>query len=598
MMWNETRLGVVGVLVAALAGCGSSSSFDATDPASGPGELVGHADALNQRFEGGASPETAPRPGGSGDFQDCDDACRAYCAAQDFQNPIDKAICPALWGAGLDTLPFVETEACRRMFVDTRGRFPSYEELLESCLGRPVGDAALAYLSSEEFVLGGQRRYADVLGYNNVAVSVERIYDADKLVGKLHMGLLRYDEFVEVISAHPVFTRRLNDAGDRAEALFSMFVGRPPFANERADMAKLYALWNNGYHDHPAIGMRFPDAYIEHRCVGPDGRINESTAGACTSVLWGFNRVALLPDFRTIGGLTWSGNLTAEEWRLLQTPGRILGTWPEVWEHMVSEVLELYLGYDLGKYTPRVVKELVEYVLRHGGDVRAAHYAVLTSALYLQSSECSSSECEGSREALPWTFGPLKQAEAEQWIDSINYALHADAGVCDHRMPDPDALLDGSVRGHELVAVSRWRMVSGPRGTSVDRRYADLAQTLGGCPDNLTAGRFKAVSILNTATQEAFVADLCNPIGAEGRGVPGEVLLPGGLASNTALDEEVAVQVVAHQVGQFFARLPSEEEISMVEAAATRCVPKPCTAESFARGLCYSLLSSSEMLFY
>jgi hypothetical protein len=577
------------------AGCGQKIRYGEEQAASGPGELVGRSDALNLGFSGGPSPDFEPRDGGAGNPFDCDADCRAYCEGLPFENPIDRAICPALWGAGLDTRPVVPEEACRRLFIDTRGRFPSYWEIAEACLGRGLGETVTELLLSEDFVFEGQRRWADLLGYNNVAVSVERIYDADKLVGKLYSGLVRFDEFVEVVSAHPVFTRRLNDAADRAEALFTLFVGRPPFANERADMANLYSIWNNGYHDDPMLGERLPDAFVEHRCVGPDGSIDEDTAGTCTSVLWGFHRVILKPDFRAKDNLTWSGNLTPKEWAILQTPGKIIGAWPEVWEHMVSEVVRQYLGYDLAKYSPEVIKELVEYVLEHGGDIRAAHYAVLTSSLYLQSTDCGEGGCE--EDAPPWTFGPLKQTEAEQWVDSVSRLLGYEPGACDHRIPEPDELLE-SIGGYELVNDSRWTFRQGRNGQVVDRRYSDLVRTLGGCPDNLTSGRFKAVSILNTASQEAFVAELCNPLSNDGKGVPVEVLLPHGMSERTKLDEGVANEVLDYQVGQFLGRLPTDAEREMANESSNLCVPKPCTAGTFARGLCFSLLSSSEMLFY
>lgn len=590
-----------GLLLAALAlsipACGQKIKYGEEQVSSGPGELVGRSDALNTTFEGGEGVDVPPRSVSAAvDWQDCDAECRAHCDAQAFENPVDRAICPALWGAGLDTRPLVDTEACRRLFIDTSGLLPTYSDIAERCLGRDVGETVLSLIESDEFVFQNQRRWADLLGYNNVAVSVERIYDADKLVGKLYSGLVRYDEFVAVVSAHPVFTRRLNDAADRAEALFTLFVGRPPFANERADMANLYSIWNNGYHDDPLLGQRLPDAFVEHRCVNDDGSVDEDTAGTCTSVLWGFNRVILKPDFRAVENLTWSGNLTAKEWAVLQTPGKIIGSWPEVWEHMVSEVLNQYLGYNLAKYSPEVVKDLVEYVLRHGGDVRAAHYAVLTSSLYLQSSACEGDACD--EDAPPWTYGPLKQAEAEQWIDSVSKMVSREPGACDHRLPEPEELLDQSVAGFELVNDSRWELQKGRDGLRVDTRYSDLARTLGGCPDNLTSGRFKAVSILNTASQEAFVAELCNPLSTDGRGVPIAALLPEGMSPKAELDQGVARAVLEYQVGQFLSRQPSEAEWAMADSAASLCVPKPCTASTFGRGLCFALLSSSEMLFY
>lgn len=590
-LWLVPWLSVVVMLA-----CEQKQEFDPANPAAGPGQLVGRKTALNETFAGGVSADIEARSmEGNPDWQVCDAQCQSYCSEQQFENPVDEAMCPHLWGAGFDTLPIADAQACRRLYADLRGTFPTHDEIVAHCLGRSYSEVALSLIQGEDFVLQNQRRWADVLGYNNVAISIERIYDADGLVKKLYQGRLRYDEFVEVVSAHPVFVRRHDDASDRAEALFDTFVGRPPFDHERADMAKLYALWENGYHFHPDVGMSFPDAFIEHRCVDEEGKLDDDTAGRCTSVLWGFNRVVLYPDFRAIDNQTWTGNLTKKEWQLLQTPGRIIGAWPQTWEHAVSVVLEQYLGYDLSKSTPALVQKLVEYVLAHHGDIRAAHYAVVTSQIYLQSTECSDEECDPEVEVPEWTYGPMRQAEAELWVDSITAMTNEGFGACDHRLPLPEELLENSAMGYAVVQESRWSIND---QDEVDERYASLVRTLGGCPDNITAGRFKAVSILNTATQEAFVNGLCNPAMTAGEGMKAQVLLPEGIAKETALDADVARRIVDRQVRRFFGREPTPAELEMADTGATSCVPKPCDAETFARSACYALLSSSEMLFY
>ncbi len=587
------------LILLGLSGCKKEYEFVPQDPARGPGEMVGLSKALNTTFEGGASPDIQPRPvQGKPDWTTCDGECQTYCDNQPFDNPIDEAMCPFLWGAGLDTRPVDDEQACRRLYADLRGQFPSYEEIEANCLGRPIANVAEALIESDAFVFQNQRRWADTLRYNNIAVNLERIYDADILVGKLFSGLLRFDEFVEVISAHPVFVRRYDNSRDRAEALFNIFVGRPPYDDERADMAKLYGLWENGYFDHPELGIRLPDAFIEHRCIGDLGEIDEETSGECTSVMWGFNRVVLEPDHRAIDNQTWCEVLTEEEWKLLQTPGRILGTWPVVWEHAVEDVLQLYLGYDIGKSIPLVTQKLVEYVLRQSGDIRAAHYAVVTSQLYLQSTECAGTECSNQSDYPQWTYGPLRQADAEIWLDSVGNMVGSPQGACDHRLPAANQLMEDSPLGYEVVASSRWTLDLKSDDLEVDDRYANLAQTLGGCPDNEVSGRFKAVGILSTATQEAFVGELCNPAQVDDRGVPIGALLPPSMDSSQVLSVDLAQQVTEHQVRDFFSRKAVAAELEMAQVAAEACTPAPCDVETYARASCYALLSSSEMLFY
>gem|GEM_PF-478425 len=582
-----------------LSACSKEYKFVPQDPARGPGEVAGLSEVLNTTFGGGSSPDIQARATSDDpDWTVCNADCQAFCEAQPFDNPVDQAICPYLWGAGYDTRPVNDEEACRRLYADLRGEFPTYDQIEDRCLGRPVSNIAEELIESEAFVFQNQRRWADRLRYNNVAINLERIYDADILVGKLYRGLVRYDRFIEIVSAHPVLTRRYDNASDRVEALFNLFVGRPPFDNERADMAKLYTLWSNGYFDHPELGIRVPDAFIEHQCITELGEVDPDTSGACTSVMWGHNRVVLEPDYRAVENQTWYENLTPEEWELLQTPGRIVGTWPVVWEHAAERVLETYLGYDLSKNTPTVAQALVEYILGHGGDIRAAHYAVVTSQLYLQSTECAGTDCDDAKSHPPWTYGPFRQAEAELWIDSVGGVVGSPLGACDHRLPDANQLLEDSPIGYEVIAASRWTLDEDADDMRVDGRYASFAQTLGGCPDNQVSGRFKAVSILNTATQEAFVAELCNPSRIGRGGVEFNELVPKDVSERESLSADLAERIAEYQIRKFFSRKSVGAEREMARGAVEQCEPAPCDAETFSRVMCYALLSSSEMLFY
>jgi hypothetical protein len=128
--------------------------------------------------------------------------------------------------------------------------------------------------------------------------------------------------------------------------------------------------------------------------------------------------------------------------------------------------------------------------------------------------------------------------------------------------------------------------------------YRNLARTLGGCPENTVGGRFKTISILTTATQEGFVRKVCNPAMGQGAGAAIAKLLPDGVDPKRALDADLAMQIVDHQIGLFYGRDPTADEQKDAAQSADACSPKPCTAETFARPLCYAVLSSGEMLFY
>lgn len=571
--------------------------FDAADPGRGPADLLGARNPLNETYGAGYSDNATPAdvtPPQENQLPPCDESCRDYCQGLELQNPMDRAVCRGLWGLGLTTQPINRDEACRRLHADLLGVLPSKGEVDKTCGDRAYDDIVAELIADPRFVLNQQRHWADSLRYNNEAVSVERIYDADRLVGMLYEGRIAYDEFVAFISAHPVLTRRYDNAPDTVAALFELFLGRPPFDNERSDMARLYTLWGNGYYDHPTLGMRLPDAVVQFACLNENGEVDEERKGECTSILWGYKELILTPDYRTDvtrngGQEMWSGLLSADEWSKLQEPGRIIASQRGFWEYAAQSLLERYLGYDIATPVPEVLDALGTYLIEHNGDMRALHFAIATSQLYLQSNSGSTPT------AHRHTYGPLKQVQVETWIDSVKATTGYDLSQCDHRIPDPGRILDAqTVAALDLVDASRWHL----EDDGVREDYRDLARTLGGCPDNSVGGRFKTVSILTTATQEGFVARVCNPANEPNRGATITRLLPGNLSADKALSSDVAKQILTHQTKLFFGRNPRNDEVSSAQDAASQCAPKPCSAQTFARPLCYALLSSSEVLFY
>ena len=406
-----------------------------------------------------------------------------------------------------------------------------------------------------------------------------------------------WDLFASVAASHPVLVRRYDTGADRAEAAFRLFLHRPPYANERSDMGRLYSVWTNGYRDHSHLG-RVPDAYINYDCV-LNSDDQTADAGACTSVLWGYNKMTLDPDSRREQsgeqeGIMWSGYMSADEWETVQLPGRIMAEQTIFWEAAVDDVIQQYMGYDLGTELQDVRHELVKYLLDNQADIRSVHYAIATSIPYLQSSQ----GLEESGE-FRWTYGPLKQLGPEGWLDTIKRTTGVQLGTCDHRISNPEDFLDPESEmangwTFALVNNSRW-IIDSNRELVTD--YRSLAQTLGGCPSNETSGRFTTVSILNTAVQESYVAEVCDPA-LMGGGADISVLLPEGMDPSTALTTDTAKDVVTRQTRLFFGREPATYELSAVEGYADQCTPKPCTAESFARPACFALLSSAEMLFY
>ena len=581
--------------------------MDPRDPARGPGQLVGNGDPVSDgNFRGGADQMPVARDVRAPEEDaavDCPGACRAYCDGLALENPVNVGVCPVMWGVGLNSQPIERLEACRRLYADMLGRYPSGGEIDSVCTLPTWGDTVHALLASDEFALVNQRLWADKLLYNNRAVNFERAYDMDDLVGKTYKGLVAWDEFAAVTSAHPILVRRLDTPDDRAELMFKLFLGRPPYQEERADLARLYTLWSNGYWEHPHIGV-VPDAYIDFRCVDDFGNPDPGSVGECTSVLWGQHELTLAPDKDRLEkdkeseqfGQLWAGYLLPDEWKKLQLPGRLIASEPAFWEQAVTDVLVQYLGYDLSIDAPQVRHELVKYLLEYNGDIRALHFAVVTSFPYLQTSRGDTSS------SFKWTYGPLKQIQVEGWIDSIKSTTGAQLSRCDHRLPNPEDILNPEFDEEEedepplsgwavaLVKHSRWELET---KREIETNYRNLAQTLGGCPSNEIGGRFTTVSVLNTAVQEAFVAEVCGI--AEG-GAAIERLLPADMATNQVLDANSAQALLAHQQAIFLGRGPTQEEVDELAAVASEC--GGCDVASVARPVCFALLSSSEMLFY
>jgi len=574
--------------------CIDVEGMDPANPQRGPGELVGNGSPITDgNFPGGFDQPPAARdtePPAFGPIE-CDVLCQSYCDDLALTNPVNRGVCGHLWGVGLATQPVDRRQACRKLYADMIGRFPTPAELNDVCNTADWGDTVKALMATDEFVLVQQRRWADLLLYNNRAVNVERIYDQDDLVRKAYQGYVPWDLFASVTASHPVLVRRYATAGDRAEAAFRLFLHRPPYANERSDMGRLYSVWSNGYRDHSHLG-RVPDAYVNYSCSGTQAT-QDADAGACTSVLWGYNKLTLDGDGRSEQtgdqqGTMWSGYMNANEWEAVQLPGRIMAKQTIFWEAAVDEVLMQYMGYDLGTEAQTVRSELVKYLLDNQADIRSVHYAVATSIPYLQSSQGT------DESAFRWTYGPLKQLSPEAWLDTIKRTTGVKLGTCDHRISHPEDYLDNTGWSFALVNNSRW-IINEDRELVTD--YLGLAQTLGGCPSNESSGRFTTVSILNTAVQESYVAKVCDPA-LIGGGADISILLPEAMAPSTVLSVETATEVVARQTRLFFGREPTVYELEKIEDYANQCAPKPCTVESFARPACFALLSSAEMLFY
>jgi hypothetical protein len=129
--------------------------------------------------------------------------------------------------------------------------------------------------------------------------------------------------------------------------------------------------------------------------------------------------------------------------------------------------------------------------------------------------------------------------------------------------------------------------------------YRDLVQALGGCPDNSQGGRFKITSVLTTANQLNHAGQLCDPSNEDTRlRVSTKALLPSGVGGSDATTGDLAAQIFDHQTRKFLARPATAEELDRARVHGANCALANCSAEEFARPVCFALLSSAEMIFY
>ncbi|MFW6057990.1 MAG: hypothetical protein ACOC9W_03955, partial [Persicimonas sp.] len=185
---------------------------------------------------------------------------------------------------------------------------------------------------------------------------------------------------------------------------------------------------------------------------------------------------------------------------------------------------------------------------------------------------------------------------AETWLDTISETTGRDLSDCDRRLPEPDQLINSDHLGAlSLVKHSDWEF---DEQGNLRTEYRDLARTLGGCPRNESASRFRIVSILTTSQQLNFVNEVCDPALESGGAAPTERLLPDGIGPDGAVDADLATDIVTHQTRRFYSREPTDAELEDARSHGEACQREVCTAEEFARPACFALLSSSEMLFY
>lgn len=504
-------------------------------------------------------------------------------------NPIDRVLVPELEAAGYAPVMASDRELCTRLHVDLLGVRPGKEELEATCLGKSPAAAVRAMQGTRAYRETQRRRWADRLRYSDFFVDVVSLRALDELVDDLYRERLGYGEFAIAALSHPGFAGRHVGYGQPelvAEAAFQAFLGRTATTPERLDLAPLWKPWmGQAFVDDAPFGggygyYGYPPMIDPFAC--------EAGVRSCTSSLLGDASLEFPRNGRE--SMLAVEQLTDADWHALQEPGRLFVGLPMFWEAQVDEVLERYLGYDLGAMRPRVRQELVEYFRSTGGNVRRLEWMVLTSVAYRQTSEALPERPDSLRYE-PFAYGPVKPMIAETFLASVGRLVGQDAGNCDWRYPNlPDWYYPGNPELDEALDDLYPRRADG----TIDPWFRDLAVQMGGCPGGTDFSTFvprvrsNHVGLMAAVAQEEAIVELCflRDVGS---------LLPAEVSASSA-SADARARVAEHLLLRATGHASLEEIAEVVSAADAGC--ESCTAEALARDLCASLASGAEFLFY
>jgi hypothetical protein len=496
-------------------------------------------------------------------------------------NALDDAVCADLAGKSYRPSLASDAEICARLFLDALGRRATNEEIA-GCAGRDIDALLRSMQSTEGYRRTQKKRWADRLGYSDLFTDPILIKSLDGLVDDLYQGRLLYPDFVARVLSHPAFISRFIAYGLRetvTEGAFRAFLGRPATTPEIQDIDVLWSPWRRKYKEVEGVALTGTTARYAPPVIDPFAC--EAGVHACVSTIFGVTSLDFPRNGRTT--LIALSDLSAEDWRALETPGRLLASTTMLDEAAADEVLQRFLGWDLGSRLPEARRILAER-LRRTGDLVDLERVVLTSIAYRQSARADA-EHPRPRALVddPLAYGPTKMLDAESWLDSAGMFIGLDLGGCDDRYPNlPE---DGYANVAPLDDTY-------PRKSdgSFDTWYRDTASAMGGCPGFLGRGesapraRRTLAAIDTAAATDRAMIELCFVRDASS-------LLPAGVDArdrSAAALRSTAIQVWTRA----WARMPEEPEVAaLLEAASSGC--DDCDAESLARGLCSAVLGGA-----
>jgi hypothetical protein len=509
-------------------------------------------------------------------------------ACEDVANPIDRVLCPELVAESYQPILAGSRELCTRLSVDLLGRRPTPEEA-RACGEMDVALAVKTYQETEAYRLTQRRRWADRFSYSDSSVDALAIKALDQLVDALYRKEIPFADFTVEAVTHPAFVGRHIGYGipeDVARAAFRTFLGRTATRPESADLAPLWGAWiSNGRFLAEDTGRTADAIAIPYGGLpSVDPYACEAGVRKCESTLLG--RASVDFDRRGREQVIPVSELTPDDWRALQAPGRLFVSLEIFWEAQVDDVLEHYLGYDLGTLRPKVRDALVQ-VLRDGNDIVELERIVLTSAAYTQpAAEAADRPIPAKLRDLPFAHGPSKLMTAEAWLHSVGAAIGSDVGDCDFRYPD----LDAGFFDPALIDALETLYPRNADGT-FDMTFRDTARAMGGCPGHLDFGTFnvsvraRSLGLIAAVAQEQAALDLCLDSAARD-------LIPAGVGSDRASIESAVRNVLDRLVGEVSPAAVTEA----TDLAMAGC--EGCDSARVARELCTGVAGAVEHVIY
>lgn len=527
-------------------------------------------------------PPDDPEPQPTTEVKVCDELA--------FDNVVDGALCPRVQGKGLQPRYADAPAVCRRMAVDLLGRTPTWLEVESHCIGKSPGEMVDYFMSRPEYVKRNQRRWADLFQYNDGFSHYTRITALDEIVGQLYSGEIDYARFGELTLTHPGYTgRHFGEA--RVAVAFRVFLGRDAHPVERADMVGLWTIWQ-------PVQDYDTDYYYQHIDVRAYPVICEPPLDEilCHSSLYGDTTVSIPlrdEDASSYRNLITPEDLTDEEWETLRAPGRLIAGLPYYNEHAVAEAMDRYLGWQASSALPEARLALLRYFEAVELDIPAMERELLTSQLYLQTTQPPDEVAPATGEAPRWRYSAVKFMEVETWLDSLSQVVQRDFGQCDHRFP---YVRNGvHPQSGQTIFAPHDYPIANPETNTPDFTYATVARVLGGCPDRFQLYRFTGTGVVHALDQESILQFLCYLPDATG-------LLPGGAFAAPFVPEENRASREAlfrHQVRAFYSREPGAEELDDFLSSTDACLESgACTADQLPAQLCVALTQGAEFLHY